>query len=191
MDFIVIFGPPAVGKMTVGAALAQMSGLKLFHNHMTIELALNFFPYRSPHLFPLVNQLRLNVFEAVAASELPGLIFTYVWSFEDDSDKKQIDGYAEIFQKQGGTAYFVELEADLEARIERNKSAFRLEQKASKRNIEGSERHLLDVHNRRQHNTKNDFYYAENYIKINNTRLSSEETARRILEKFGLPPATL
>lgn len=190
MDFVVIFGPPAVGKMTVGYALSQMSGLKLFHNHMTIELALNYFPYRSPHFFPLVNKLRLNVFEAVAASELPGLIFTYVWSFEDDSDKEKIDGYAEIFQKQGGTVYFVELEADLEERIERNKSEFRLEQKPSKRNIVGSESHLLDVHHRRQHNTNIDFYYAENYIKINNTRLPPEETARRILEKFDLPPAT-
>ena len=43
MKFVVIFGPPAVGKMTVGQELAKLTGLKLFHNHMTIELVLNFF----------------------------------------------------------------------------------------------------------------------------------------------------
>jgi adenylate kinase family enzyme len=37
---VFIVGPPAVGKMTVGYELAQRTGLKLFHNHHTIDLAL-------------------------------------------------------------------------------------------------------------------------------------------------------
>ena len=32
---IVIMGPQAVGKMTVGQELVKMTGLKLFHNHVT------------------------------------------------------------------------------------------------------------------------------------------------------------
>ena len=36
--FVLIFGPQAVGKMTVGQELAKMTDLKLFHNHMTIDL---------------------------------------------------------------------------------------------------------------------------------------------------------
>jgi hypothetical protein len=36
--FVFIFGPQAVGKMTVGQELAKVTGLKLFHNHMTIDL---------------------------------------------------------------------------------------------------------------------------------------------------------
>jgi shikimate kinase len=43
MKLVILFGPPAVGKMTVGQQLANLTGFKLFHNHMTIELALNFF----------------------------------------------------------------------------------------------------------------------------------------------------
>ena len=38
MKLILIFGPQAVGKMTVGQELATLTGLKLFHNHMTIDL---------------------------------------------------------------------------------------------------------------------------------------------------------
>ena len=38
MKLVLIFGPQAVGKMTVGQELAKKTGLKLFHNHMTIEL---------------------------------------------------------------------------------------------------------------------------------------------------------
>jgi len=35
MKFVLIFGPQAVGKMTVGQELANLTKLKLFHNHMT------------------------------------------------------------------------------------------------------------------------------------------------------------
>lgn len=42
MKLVVIFGPLAVGKMTVGQELAKRTGLRLFHNHMTIDLVANF-----------------------------------------------------------------------------------------------------------------------------------------------------
>ncbi|MCC3359301.1 AAA family ATPase, partial [Bacillus sp. REN16] len=45
MKFVHIFGPQAVGKMTVGQELAKITELKLFHNHMTIDLVSNFFDY--------------------------------------------------------------------------------------------------------------------------------------------------
>ncbi len=67
--FILIFGPPAVGKMTVGFALAKRTGLKLFHNHMTIELVLNFFGWGDPH-FRLSGEFRRRIFEEVASSDL-------------------------------------------------------------------------------------------------------------------------
>lgn len=34
MDFFMIIGPQAVGKMTVGQQIEKMTGAKLFHNHM-------------------------------------------------------------------------------------------------------------------------------------------------------------
>ena len=37
MKFVIIFGPQAVGKMTVGHELENITDLRLFHNHMTIE----------------------------------------------------------------------------------------------------------------------------------------------------------
>ena len=43
MKFVIIFGPLAVGKMTVGQELEKITGLELFHNNMTIELVLPFF----------------------------------------------------------------------------------------------------------------------------------------------------
>ncbi len=43
MKLIIIFGPHAVGKMTVGQELVKITDLKLFHNHMTIDIVSDLF----------------------------------------------------------------------------------------------------------------------------------------------------
>jgi hypothetical protein len=80
MKLVIIFGPQAVGKMTVGYELEKITDLKLFHNHMTIELVSPFFSYGSDEGKRLVNLFRQEIFEAVAKSDLEGLIFTVVWN---------------------------------------------------------------------------------------------------------------
>lgn len=185
MKFVVIFGPPAVGKMTVGYALAERTGMKVFHNHMTIDLVLEFFPFGHPRFHTLVGEFRRRILEEVAASELPGLIFTYVWALDQPGDKKEIDSYCDIFRRNGAQIYFVELAASLDERLERNKSEFRLAKKSSKRDTGRSEKNLLDIEQRYRMNSKEDFFYPEHFIKINNTYLTPEETARKIVRLFG------
>ena len=94
MTLVVIFGPPAVGKMTVGLELQRLTGLRLFHNHMTIDPVLPFFPFGSAAFSRLVREFRRRIFEEVAASDLPGLIFTYVWALDEPGDKEYLDGTA-------------------------------------------------------------------------------------------------
>src|ERR1051325_10794243 len=98
MKLVMIFGPPAVGKMTVGHELAKLTGLRLFHNHMTIELVLNFFTWSDPAFWKIVGDFRWRIFEEVAASNLPGMIFTYVWALNDPKDKEYVDRACEIFR---------------------------------------------------------------------------------------------
>jgi hypothetical protein len=183
---VIIFGPPAVGKMTVGYELSKITGLRLFHNHMTIELVLNFFDFGQPQFHWLVGEFRRRIFEEVAASDLPGLIFTYVWAIDHPADKAFIDEVCNIFREQGGEIYFVELEADLAERLRRNETEFRLAQKHSKRQVEESRRRLIEADGKYKLNSEAGFFPGENYVKINNTHLSATETARMIAEKFGL-----
>lgn len=185
MKFIVIFGPPAVGKMTVGDELSKLTGFRLFHNHMTIDLVLNFFSFKQPQFRRLVAEFRRRVFEEVAASDLPGLIFTYVWALDQESDRAFIERSCDIFREKGADIYFVELEAELEERLKRNESEFRLSRKAPKRDVVKSRERLLEEDKTYKLNSNDDFFYKENYLKINNTTLSAVETARMILDKFG------
>ena len=43
--FVLIVGPQAVGKMTVGQELSKLIDYKLFYNHMTIEMVRLIFDY--------------------------------------------------------------------------------------------------------------------------------------------------
>src|SRR3954465_4603069 len=121
---VFIIGPPAVGKMTVGHELARRTGLRLFHNHQTIDLILPFFPFGSPPFGRLVGEFRRRILEEVASSDLPGIIFTYVWAFNEASDHATVEEFAEIFRKRGGRVHFLELEATQEERLRRNETEF-------------------------------------------------------------------
>lgn len=185
MKFILIFGPQAVGKMTVGLELEKMTDLKLFHNHMTIELVNPFFRYGTETGNRLVRLFRREIFEEVSKSDLYGLIFTYVWAFDSQADWNYVEEVCHIFESKGGEVYFVELEAVLEARLDRNKSPLRLEHKPTKRNIEWSERNLMGSTENHRLNSMEGEITRRNYIKINNTNLSANEAAAMIKEKFG------
>lgn len=186
MKFVLIFGPQAVGKMTVGQELAAITGLKLFHNYMSIDLVSNFFGYGTKEGSRLVNLFRQEIFETVAKSDLPGLIFTYVWAFNLKEDWNYVEKISNIFKQQGGTVYYVELEADLDERLYRNKTPNRLEHKPTKRNIEWSESELKSSLEKYRLNSREGEIQKEEYLKINNTDKSPKDVAALIKDKFKL-----
>ncbi|WP_102027608.1 AAA family ATPase [Salirhabdus sp. Marseille-P4669] len=187
MRLVLLFGPQAVGKMTVGQELAKMTGLKLFHNHMTIDLVLNFFEYGTPPFKRLVNSFRNEILTEVANSDLPGVIFTYVWAFDMKEDWESVDRITNIFEAKGNDVYYVELEADVEERLKRNVTTNRLENKPTKRNIEMSEKDLLTTYQSHRLNSNENEINRKNYLKINNTKRSAIDVAKEIKDRFQLP----
>ncbi|PGM52678.1 AAA family ATPase [Bacillus sp. AFS053548] len=186
MKFVLVFGPQAVGKMTVGQELEKITDLKLFHNHMTIDLVSKFFDYGTKEGSRLVNLFRNEIFEEVSKSNLYGIIFTYVWALDHKSDWEYVENVCTIFESKGATTYFVELEAELDERLARNKTPHRLEHKPTKRDIEWSENNLMKTMEKFRLNSIEGEIQKENYLKINNTNMSAEEVAILIKEGFAL-----
>lgn len=184
---VLLIGPPAVGKMTVGRALAARTGLRLFHNHQAIELVLEFFPFGSPPFGRLVHEFRRRIFEEVAASDLPGLVFTYVWAFDEPEDAAFLEETAAIFAARGARTVYVELEASLEERLRRNATELRLAEKPSKRDVAASRERLLALDARHRLRSDGRLDGRADYLRIDNTSLSPEEVAERIVRHFGLP----
>lgn len=183
MKFVLLFGPQAVGKMTVGQELAKMTDLKLFHNHMTIDLLVPLFGY-SPEMWRLCHMFREEIFKTVVKSDSYGIIFTTVWAFDEPKEWEGVKKICDIFRSSGADIYFVELEASVEERLKRNKTPNRLEHKPTKRNINESENHLLTTMKEHRLNSNEEEITEKNYLRINNTNLNPEEVAQIIKNKF-------
>lgn len=186
MKFIVIFGPQAVGKMTVGQELEKITGLKLFHNHMTIELVSNYFSYGTPTGKGLVKLFREEIFKAVADSDLEGLIFTYLWYFDEKEDWDYIEHVTKIFRDKGSEIYYVELEADLDERLRRNKTENRLKHKPTKRDVDWSDKEVKKSHENHRATSNEGEIKEKNYIRIDANKMEPSDVALMIKERFNL-----
>ena len=183
MKLVLIFGSAAVGKMTVGQELMKQTGLRLFHNHMTIEPVIEIFGYYDSNV---IADLRDVIFRSFAKSDNKGMIFTFMWAFNMQQDWDYVARVTEIFRQEGAELYYVELIADQQIRLQRNKTANRLANKPSKRDLERSQQRLLaDDEKYRLVSNPGEIPF-ENYLRIDNSHLEPEVVAQMIREHFSL-----
>ena len=173
--------------MTVGRAIARKTGFRLFHNHVSIEPALEFFDFGHPAFIRLVEGYRKAVFHEVANSDLPGLIFTFAWAFDLPSEQVTIDEYAAPFVERGSRVVFAELRAPLDVRLERNEHPERTTAKPSKRDVERSRRGLLEVEENHVFTSGDERTGRDDWIVIDNVDLAPAAVADLVIARFGLP----
>lgn len=117
MYVVFIHGPAAAGKLTVGRALSALSGLPLFHNHLTVDLALSLFPFGSPEFVALRDRVFLAGFEAAAAA---GSSFIFTFHPEGSVPPSFISDCERAIESAGGRIHYVALtcpEDELERRL--------------------------------------------------------------------------
>lgn len=183
MKLVFLIGNCAVGKMTVGQELMKLTGLRLFHNHMTIEPVIEVFGHYNPQA---VFRIREVFFEEFAKSDNYGMIFTYMWAFDQQADWDYVEHVKQIFAPYGTEFYYVDLVAPQEVRLKRNRTENRLKHKASKRNVEFSDQLLLHDDQKYRCESLPGEIPFENYLKIDTTNLAADETAKTIQQHFGL-----
>lgn len=175
MDMVFLYGPPAVGKLTVAKELSRITGYKLFDNHVSIDWALRFFEFGEEPFWRLVHSFRDAVFEQSARSGLD-IVFTFVYAH--DEDLSLVESRLEMVEGHGGRICLVQLTCDpdvLEGRVEAQE---RLERGklATVEGLRGTmERHELFTP-----------IPGREGLHIDNTDLPPAEAARRIVEHYGL-----
>ena len=118
MKLVFLHGAPAVGKLTVARELAALTGFRLFHNHLTVDLVSSLFPFGSEPFVLLREQIWLAAF-AEAARNNVSLIFTF--NPERTVRKSFVQDAIEAVATENGQVIFVELtcaEEELERRME-------------------------------------------------------------------------
>lgn len=186
-NLVIITGPLAVGKMTVGEALKEITGYNLMINHDSIEVSDKIFGFATPAQKEFNLLIRDTAFDT-ALKYNESMIFTMALHFDDKEKISYLNELKNRFEKTGGRFCFVELFAGLEVRLERNASPHRLEMKKSKQDIEWSRRNLLNAHKNHKLNSDDGAYLFENHMKINNENLMPQTVAQMIADKYSLVP---
>lgn len=182
MKLVLIVGDGAVGKMTVGQELQKITGLRLFHNHMTIEPVLEVF---NDFNVDVILKLRYLIFEEFVKTDNKGMIYTCMWDYDAQEDWDIMNKILGIFAQVNAEVYCVELTAPLDIRLQRNATENRLKNKASKRDIAASNARLMNYSNRRFISRDGEIP-IKNFIRIDNSNLEADVVARMIKERFDL-----
>jgi len=101
-----LYGPPAVGKLTVGRALAARTGLKLFHNHLALDAITAVFDFRSPGYLRLRELFWLETFAEASRADV-SLVFTFMP--ETSLTPGFTDRAGDAVERHGGRLRLVEL----------------------------------------------------------------------------------
>ena len=177
MRLVFIYGPPASGKLTVARRLGGLTEFPVLHNHLVVDLLLAVFDFGSSPFVQMREAVWLNVMERAAQEQLPGLITTF--TPENTVRPDFVDSVVTMIQRAGGEVLFVSLtcpEAELEQRME-NRSR-----------TEFAKLRSLTLY--RQLRNEGAFDFAslpESGLTIDTSKTKPDESARLIVEHFGLP----
>ena len=175
MVLLFIYGAPAVGKLTVARKVAELTGLRLFHNHLTVDLLLSIFDFGSKPFVLLREQIWLSVFREAARRKV-SLIFTF--NPERTVRDSFIPATIEAIESEGGSVEFVQLTCS--------------EQELARRLVNPSRSQYGKLASlERYHDLKNSgaFDFADidqTALRIDTTELAPDDTARLIATHFSL-----
>jgi|SRR3989344_659319 len=175
MNLIFLYGPPAVGKLTVANELEKLTDYKNFHNHATTDTVGSVFEWEHPMRAKLVNRIREDIFKTATQANIPGMIFTYVY---DTDDQPWVDTVIDIVKSNNGRICFVQLTASKDVLMDRvaNPSRIKYRKVATKEKL----RELLE---------KFDLFAqvknAES-LTIDTSATSPQDAAQKIVNHFKL-----
>jgi AAA domain len=170
VKLIFIYGDPGTGKLTVARELQKLTGFKLFHNHLTVDLASSLYGYDNPDYFEYVRSLRLGVFERAAKAKI-SLIFTFWYS---SISQPSVEKYQHAIESRDGKVLFVRLHCRPEILEQRVVSVSRQNWKISSvADLRAALENTGDV-------------IPGTHLEIENSDLSPDVVALEIVEKLEL-----
>lgn len=179
MKLVFIYGPPAVGKLTVATELAKLTGFRLFDSHVSIDFVKSVFEFGTTRYWGLIDKFRLSMFKEAAKDGI-NTIFTF--AYDKSTDDRFVERTIQTVSEEGGAVCFVRLSCDKEELVRRVGSKGRKE----KGKI-GTKKLLLSVLKRRGLADKVPFQTS---LSIDTTDLPAKQTARIIARHYRLQAHT-
>ncbi|HEX5369055.1 MAG TPA: AAA family ATPase [Dehalococcoidia bacterium] len=169
MNFVFLYGPPGVGKLTVAGELASLTGYRLFDNHVSIDAVRRVFDFSDEPFWPLVLGFRLDMYEAAAKYGVD-LIGTGAYVYPKDNEVA-----AQLFSRieaHGARVCLVHLTCRTKVLAERVQSE---ERRLTKQTFLDKNDYFTPIPNRTS-------------LRIDNSDLAPADVALQIATHYGLLP---
>ncbi|MFH0852974.1 MAG: AAA family ATPase [bacterium] len=180
MKLVIIFGPPASGKLTVGKLLSKKTGFPLLHNHLTNNLLVNFFPYESKQFSGLNKRFRHEILKSMLQAKQTGLIMTFVWAFNQNSDKQFISKIIITTRQFSSRPYLVELTCLKSTLLQRVNNSSRNKMKKVL-----SKKFLSDYLKQHQMNSPSGYMFPAPHLAINTDTTKPKQSVVKIRRFIG------
>lgn len=168
MKLILLYGPPAVGKLTVARELSKITGISLFHSHMILNDIAEIFGYDNPIRRKLEFEFKTRIIEE-AVAEGRNIITT--GSITRDNTH-YYESLIKLVEKKRGVVFLVQIKAEKETLFER------VRHESRKQKINSAEK-LEEFFGRYPENLER--FGKGNKLVIDTTKLSPEECAKQIV----------
>lgn len=179
MKMIFLYGPPAVGKLTVAKELAKITGYKLFHNHLTVDLVSSLYEWGSPKYWEYLRNIREQLLANLTKDDV-GIIFTYVYAAGEDEEV--MERMFKKVEENGGEVLLVQLTTSVEKLKERivaeDRRQFKKMHKTESLESWISQYKLFEAYPNRQN------------LVVDNSNMTPTEVANLIVEKYKLNQIT-
>jgi shikimate kinase len=183
---IIIIGPPAAGKYTIGKMLSKTCNYRFLHEHQVLDIASAFFEENPVGRTTYYFKLKIDIFSDFIKYNTTNysIVTTFVHLFDNDYYNNFMVSFLEIFQKSDYDVYIIELKASYEERVKRNTNEDRLNAKPSKQNIEKSMKKITAIEEKARTNSiENDTIFDTFHHTIINTELlSHDEIVNKIID---------
>jgi chloramphenicol 3-O-phosphotransferase len=117
-----LYGPPAAGKLTVAEKLHDLTGYRLFHNHLTVNAIRPIFEFGTRPFAEVIHRIRLDVFETATRNGI-SLVFTNNSAWPGPKARERFAEFSEkavdLAEAAGGRVVFAWINAPLEVLEER------------------------------------------------------------------------
>ncbi len=177
MHVVFLYGPPAVGKLTVAKELQKKLGYKLLHNHLLISVFDSIFDFHNPARKILTREFRMRLVEEAIKQNI-NLIITS----GSAGSPTLFEYYKELIRlvhEKGGKLAMVQLTADPETLLSRVDDKFR-----KKHGKQFGRQELAEILS--QPKFVFDKYPDLDHLTINTAKTSVEDAASKIITHYHL-----